>query len=455
MLKIRNILCIFVLLFAPALTPGIAGESAADPPAGITLEGSIASAMAKNPQIAAAQSRMATADHRLSQARSGFFPRLNVSETYQRTTNPMWAFGIKLNQETITREDFNPDLLNDPSAMDNYASQVWVTWPLYDSGQTWYSWRQADMARQAEEASLARTRQEVIAKTVSAYTDLVLARHSVSVVDQAISTARAHLEMIEKRYENGLAVKSDVLRTQVHIAELEQDKVNADSRLSVAESSLNAVMGEDMSRRLCPQTPLSQADMETNGLNDWMDIALADRPDLMQLILQEQSAGAEINKSKSAYLPTVSLNGGYEWDTEDFGDMADNYTVGASVTMNLFSGGQSLYKTREALSRQHEIKAQIQGMKQQVRLETEQAYRDVLAAEKRISAAKVAVELSDEALRIVRNRYDSGLIPLVSLLDAELALYRSNNNYYQALKDHMQSRARLLLAVGKLDEGFK
>jgi outer membrane protein TolC len=93
-------------------------------------------------------------------------------------------------------------------------------------------------------------------------------------------------------------------------------------------------------------------------------------------------------------------------------------------------------------------------MKQQVRLDTEQAYRDVLAAEKRIAAAKAAVDLSDEALRIVRNRYDSGLIPLVSLLDAELALYRSNNNYYQALKDHMQARARLGLAVGQLDEGF-
>jgi outer membrane protein len=211
MLMIRIIVCIFVLLFASALTPGIAGESAADPTAGITLEASIAAAMAKNPQIAAAQSRIAAADSRLSQARSGFFPRLNASETYQRTTNPMWAFGIKLNQETITQEDFNPDLLNDPSAMDNYASQVWLTWPLYDSGQTWYSWRQADMARQAEEASLSRTRQEVIAKTVSAYTDLVLARHSVAVVDQAISTARAHLVMIEKRYENGLAVKSDVL----------------------------------------------------------------------------------------------------------------------------------------------------------------------------------------------------------------------------------------------------
>jgi outer membrane protein len=455
MLWIRIILCCFALSLPPSLSPCLAFESPAEPPAGITLEASIAAALAKNPQISAAESRIESADHRLSQARSGFFPRLNASETYQRTTNPMWAFGIKLNQETITREDFNPDLLNDPSAMDNYASQVWLTWPLYDSGQTWYAWRQADMARQSEDASLARTRQEVIAKTVSAYTDMVLARHSVGVVDQAISTARAHLAMIEKRYENGLAVKSDVLRTQVHIAEMEQDKVTADSRLSMAESALNAVMGDDMTRRLCPQTPLFQADMESKELNEWIDLAIGHRPDLMQLIFQEKIADSEIKKSKSEYLPSVSLNGGYEWDTEDFGDMADNYTVGANVTINLFSGGQTLYKTREAVSRRHEIKAQIQALKQQVQLETEQAYRDVLTAEKRISAAKAAVELSDEALRIIRNRYDTGLIPLVSLLDAELALYRSNNSYYQALKDHMQSRARLLLSVGKLDEGFK
>ncbi|MCU0598033.1 MAG: TolC family protein [Desulfobacterales bacterium] len=430
-------------------------ESASALPAGITLEASIAEALKKNPQIVAAQARVSAAEHRHNGARSGFFPRINASETYQRTTNPMWAFGIKLNQQTITREDFNPDLLNDPSVMDNYASQVWLTWPLYDSGQTWYAWRQADMARQSEEAALARTRQEVIAKTVAAYTDLVMARHSVAVVDQAISTARAHLAMIEKRYENGLAVKSDVLRTRVHIAELEQDKVNADSRLSVAESALNAVMGEDMSLRQCPQTPLSKMEMEAKELNAWIDVALAHRPDLIQLSFQEKMADSQISKSKSAYLPSVSLNGGYEWDTEDFSDMADNYSVGASVTMNLFSGGQTVYQAREAVSRRQEIRAQLQAMKQQVRLDTEQAYRDVLSAEKRIAAASAAVDLSDEALRIVRNRYDSGLIPLVSLLDAELALYRSNNNYYQALKDHMQARARLGLAAGKLDEGFK
>jgi TolC family type I secretion outer membrane protein len=454
MRRFRMILYCLAVFLLPAIQPIFAVESNPEPASAITLEASIAAALAKNPQISAAQARVSTADFRLSQARAGFFPRLNAAETFQRTTNPMWAFGMKLNQEIITQQDFNPDLLNDPSVMDNYASQVWLTWPLYDSGQTWYAWQQADMAREAETASLVRTRQEVIAKTVSAYTDLVLARHSVSVVDRAISTAQAHLGMIEKKYETGLAVKSDVLRTQVHIAELEQDKVSAESRLSVAQSALNAVMGEDMAKSLRPETPLTKTDMEAKDLSAWMDLALARRPDLIQLDFQDKMAEAEISKSKAAYLPNVSLNGGYEWDSEDFNNMADNYTIGASVTLNLFSGGQSLSKTREAVSSREEIKARIRAMKQQIRLETEQAYRDVQAADKRIAAAKAAVDLSDEAMRIVRNRYDSGLVPLVSLLDGELALYRANNNYYQALKDHMQARAKLSLAVGGLDENF-
>jgi len=445
----------FLLFCLLALSPAIGSGSESEPSARISLESAIFSAISNNPQMTAAKSRLDASLERSAQARSGFFPQINAVQNYQRTTNPMLAFGMKLNQEMITQRDFNPQVLNNPSPMENFASQVLMTWPLYDSGQTWYSWRQADLACQSEQSWLDRTRQEVIAKAVAAYTDFVFAGLSAAVVDQAISTALAHLEMIEKKYENGLAVKSDVLRTQVHIAELEQDKVTADSRVSVAQAALNAVMGADMSASLSPETPLAQTSMEAKDLNEWVETALADRPDLAGFYLQEQMAEAQIDKSKSAYLPTVSLNGGYEVDTNDYENLADNYTVGANVTLNLFSGGKNLSGLREAAFKKQEIRANVQSLKQQIRLETEQAYRDVAAAEKRISAAKLSVKQSDEALRIIRNRYESGLIPLVSLLDAELTLYRSNNNYNQALKDHVQARARLLLAVGKLDESFK
>ena len=83
----------------------------------------------------------------------------------------------------------------------------------------------------------------MIASAATAYAGLVLAYHHLDVIQKSLETARVHLEMIRKRYENGLAVKSDLLRTQVHIAELDQDRIQAESRISMALAALNAAMG--------------------------------------------------------------------------------------------------------------------------------------------------------------------------------------------------------------------
>ena len=81
--------------------------------------------------ISAAQSQVEGADARITQARSGFLPQLNFREYASRTNNPMWAFGTKLNQGMITQQDFEPDRLNNPNAINNFASTFSTTWPAF------------------------------------------------------------------------------------------------------------------------------------------------------------------------------------------------------------------------------------------------------------------------------------------------------------------------------------
>jgi len=88
----------------------------------LTLGEAIKMGLANNPQIAAVKSKVDASMAIVSQARSGFFPRVDISESFSRTTNPMWAFGTKLNQEVITSEDFDPQTLNDPEAINNFAT---------------------------------------------------------------------------------------------------------------------------------------------------------------------------------------------------------------------------------------------------------------------------------------------------------------------------------------------
>jgi len=456
----RNLIFLFstvLFLMTARLSPARC-ESAIKPtgnqPASLSLQEAINASLTSNPMLSAADSRRGASNDRLTQARSGLLPQVYFTQSFQRTTNPMWVLGTKLNQGVMTAGDFAPNLLNDPDAIDNFNSRFWFLWPILD-GPTIYGWKQAGFGETASASAFERTRQETIARTVEAYADLLLARQQVTVIDQTIDTAAAHLKMIEKRFENGMVVKSDVLRAKVHLSELEQNRAIAKSAAAVARASLNTAMGAVTDQDLSLTTQLSKIKETLPELPELIATAVSRRPDLKQMDLQVRAATSEMDKARSGHWPTLNLNGGYEYNSEDFHDTNENYAIGADLTINLFSGGRITGQTREALNKLAEAKSQKQAMLQQIRLETEKSYYDLLSADMRITTSELAVQNADEALRIVSNRYDTGLLNIVSLLDAELALYRCNTSYYNALQDHVKARVRLALALGTLDENFR
>ncbi|MDO9262457.1 MAG: TolC family protein [Desulfosalsimonadaceae bacterium] len=456
----RNLIVLYltILFLSVAGLPPAFGETPVMPPscqpASLSLQQAIHVSLISNPMLSAARSRREASGDRVTQARSGLMPQVYFTQSFQRTTNPMWVLGTKLNQGVMTAGDFAPDLLNDPDAIDNFNSRFWFLWPLLD-GPTIYGWRQADLGETASGEALERTRQETIARTVEAYADVLSARHQVTVIDQTIDTAAAHLKMIEKRFENGMVVKSDVLRAKVHLAELEQNRAIAKSAAAVARASLNTVMGEAADQELKLSTQLCKTKETLPELTELITTAVSQRPDLKQMDMEVKMASSEMNKAKAGHWPSLNLNGGYEYNSEDFHDANENYAIGADITVNLFSGGRITGQTREALNKLSEAKSQKQALLQQIRLETEKSYYDLLSADMRITTSELAVQNAGETLRIVSNRYDTGLLNIVSLLDAELALYRCNTNYYTALQDHVKARVRLALALGTLDENFR
>ena len=73
-------------------------------------------------QIANQAFKSAQADYRQSNAL--FLPSITASHTAISTTNPLMAFGTKLNQEVLSASDFNPALLNDPAMTQNFSVSI-------------------------------------------------------------------------------------------------------------------------------------------------------------------------------------------------------------------------------------------------------------------------------------------------------------------------------------------
>jgi len=420
----------------------------------LTLEEAIKKGLAKNPRIRAAQSQVDASVARVSQARSGFFPQVDVSESFNRTTNPMWAFGTKLNQEIISLADFDPSRLNDPEAIDNFTTTLSVTLPVYDRGQIRSGLTQARLGHKAISRLEDRIRQQVIVDVVVSYMGVLLAQEELKVVNETLKTARAHYNMVRSRFRSGLVVKSDLLRAKVRIAELEQERLQAQSQVDVARAALNAAMGVEIDRSFALTTPLEGRTGAPGSLETWISTSLENRPDLSQIQFQEMMAEEEVKKAKAVHLPGVYLSGSYEINSEDFGETANNYTLGAVMRLNLFSGFGLQSKVHEAVANLRQTQALVRQLELGIRVETRQAFFMAESAYQRIGVAQAAVAEADEGLRIVRNRYESGLFTIVNLLDAEVALQQTRTNHLRSLHDFKVAMARLKLAAGTIDETF-
>ena len=442
---------VLLVMGVPAL---IAAAQEQQSPAALSLSQAIQTAVQANATMSAASARVKASEERITQARSGLFPQVYLSEAYNRTTNPMWAFGTKLNQGIIKTSDFDPVKLNDPAAVENFVSSLSVSWSLFDGGQTWFGWRQAKLGNTAAAHMLERTRQQVIARTVRAYVDLLLAGEHLAVMRQTLATAREHLKIVQSRFEGGFVVKSDLLRTQVHIAQLEQQYLLSESQVAIAWLELNAAMGVAVDNLYELTGPLEAGDAIAEPVDNWIDTALARRADYKQLQSQKDIAREEISKARAGHLPSVNLVGNYEMNGADFSDRGENYTLGALVSINLFSGERLSAKTREARAALLEANAVQQAMEQGIRVETKAAFLQAESAWKRIQVARSALDQAGEALRIVRNRYNSGLLTIVELLDAELALQQARTSYFKAIADYKVAVVGLHLAAGTLDENF-
>jgi outer membrane protein len=441
--------------FSFPLFAGAADDQNNPLPESLSMAEAIHIAVEKNPEIKAAQFQVDAVKSNSVKAQSGFYPQLNFMQSFNRTTNPMWAFGTKLNQGVITQADFNPVSLNDPDAINNFASTFSLSWSIYEGGRTKLGWEQAKQNLCVASLTLERTRQNVIARTAAAYVGLVLSQKNIMVTKQAFETATANLKMIQSRYDSGFVVKSDLLRAMVHIADLEQQHLLAESRFKINEAMLNASMGSGEANPLNPVTPLTISSEIQGTVDTWIDTALSKRPEMENLRLEEDIAKKEIAKSQSGHYPDVNLVGNYEINSEDFSDSADNYAIGAVVRVNIFSGNHISEETKAAKSMLSRIREMQKSIELGIKVQARKAFLKSKSARERIRVAKIAVDQAEEGLRIVKNRYNNGLLTIVGLLDAELARQQAHTNYFRALHDYKVARIELALASGTIDTDFQ
>jgi outer membrane protein len=147
----------------------------------------------------------------------------------------------------------------------------------------------------------------------------------------------------------------------------------------------------------------------------------------------------------------VDLFGNYGMSGKDLSSGSSDWTIGASLTFNVFDPGRGA-RISKARAAESMASAEQEHLANQIRLEVVRAYQQHVSARERLSVAGQVIDQATEAHRIIQNRYREGLTTITEVLRAETALVRARLNLVAARYDHYVSYAHVLLSVGKLTD---
>jgi len=382
-------------------------------------------------QIANQAYKSAQADYRQSNAL--FLPSITASHTAISTTNPLMAFGSKLNQEVLTASDFNPALLNDPAATQNYATKIEVLQPLINVDGL-YGRQAAKSKMEAFQLQTERTGEYLALEVNKSFMQLQLAYKAVKVLEKANATADANLKLIENYFKQGILQKTDVLSVQVRVNEIKNQLQYAKSNVQNASDYLAFLLNEDNTNKI--YKPLEYLD-NTISISSNNTILSTNRKDLLAMDKSSEAYAKMYQSSKMNFLPTLNAFGSYElYDDKLFGTNAQGYLVGAQLSWKVFDGYKSIGKMEKAKAEFQKATAENQQYKSQSQLELNKTNRQLKDAENKVNLEKLALEQSQEAYRIGSNRFAQGLEKTTDLLQAETQMFQKELELLQAVFEY-------------------
>jgi outer membrane protein TolC len=418
----------------------------------LTLRDAVGIALEKNPMRKAALADQRAAKAGVGQARSFLLPHATFSEGFTRGDDPVYVFGSKLRQQSFTAADFALPVLNTPGPLNNWSTRIATQWNVFDSGVSWFGLSRSRKLAEAAGQQLERSDQELLYRVVNAYYGALLADKQVEVADAAVKSAQSVLELTSSRHQAGMVVEADLLSAQVNRGNRQQELIRAKNNALLARAQLNNELGVSLASDYTLPQQLVERELPAVNMAELETTALDKRPDLRRVRLEQEAQGKGIASAKGAFGPRLNFFLGWESDNRNFTSNGGNNVVGGfELQVDIFQGGAKAANLSLQKAYGERIAAMRTAAENGARLDVRRAYLDWDANRQQLEVARTSVDQAKESLRIMQNRYESGLVTMTELLRAEEAADFAQTNYWQAVYRVQTSYAGVELAAGTLN----
>jgi outer membrane protein len=401
----------------------------------LTLHDAEQIAIQNHPQIQAATDLAAEAKAEVTQAKSAYYPTANGSVTAVDAENNSRIAAGALNNSIIYERE---------------ANGVMVNQLVTDFGRTHQLVKSSNLHAKAEQENVVTTRADVLLAVDQSYFGLLKAQAELKVAQETVKARQLVSDQTSALEQNKIKSGLDVSFANVDLGEAQLLLVQAQNDLDAANAQLAAALGYgdlktfDLEPEPLPPAPPAE-------FVDLLEQAIHDRPELIGMKLDAESAHAFATAERDLWLPTISAAGAAGLTPTGASELAPRYAAaGVNVNIPIFNGHLFGALRNEAKSRAQADDQYLRDMQNKIVRDVRTAWLNANSAFQRIALTDQLLKNANQALDLAQQRYKLGLSSIIELSQAQLNETQAELQSADAKFDYQAQISALKYQTGQL-----
>lgn len=393
-------------------------------------------ALANNPSLQAAQTRIAQAKALAQKQGAALYPTVGVEGSVLRT-------------RISSNEPLLPPYTNSIFTQSLFLAELSYTLDLW--GKNLASLRQAVAKERVSEAEEQEARLSLATSVASTYNELAYYYALREVLKRTVIQRENINKISFARLKTGLDTKVQLFQSRNMTATARTQLTNIEGLIQLTKQQLGTLLGAGPDRGLNIKRPhinLSQVPIVPSHLP--LNL-LGRRPDIVSARWRVEASCQGISYTKALFYPNIDLLAGFAFLALDLTHLATRVNAeyfGPAISLPLFDGGALRAELRNQYAKYEEAVANYNNILNNALSEVATQLTYIKTINKQLTIQKGGLKSAQRAYDLAKYQYKLGLASQLIVLEAETSYLNEQKTLLGLIRDRHNRQIAFIKALG-------
>lgn len=397
-----------------------------------TLEGALARAYGAHPSLNAQRASLRATNEGVSQAVSGYRPRINASADA----------GLQYTDVDVPGGSSNSSL--SPRGIGLQVDQT-----LYNGNRTFNRVRSAEAGVYAARELLRNVEQNILLDAATAYMAVLGDTAVLNLRNNNVEVLDEQLRQVRDRFSVGEVTRTDVAQAEARLAGARSQSSAAQAQLRASLARYRQTVGGEP-RKLAPGRSVET--LLPRSLDVAIGSGLTQHPSITAALHNVDLAEFNVKVVEGELYPSIGISGRLQqrYDSQVRDDRRFSASAVATLTIPIYEGGEVYSRARAAKEVLGQRRLEVDIARDTIRANIIATWSQLEAAKAQIAAAQAQVQAAETALSGVREEAKVGQRTTLDVLNAQQELLDARVALIAAQRARVVASFQTLSATGRL-----